>query len=216
MTRRCLNKGQQLLIIISAFLFFTTYAHASLINSDFSDGFNGWNGFLETEDSATGYNFEDELDPSAFPSNFTLMPNGVELTPTLDGDVYTYVVGLFQDFTFGPLEANTRKILSLSATPFLGDEDLNDPSFSDFFNIVLRNKTSGEERSLLTGGDFDISDWAEDELSLEFSISDIAGDINSTLALSNIELSDQINDVPEPQVFGLALLIMIMLRVKRT
>ena len=217
MAHRCPNKSYQLLIVIITFLFFTTHAHASLINSDFSNGFDGWKGYLEIENFVTGdFAFEDDLDPSTYPSNFSLLPNGIKLTPSEDGDDLAFVVGLYQDFTFGPLAANTRKILSLSSVPFLGDVDANDPDFSDFFDIFLFNETRGETRSLISGGDFDITDWAGDSLILEFFVGDVAGDINSSLALSNITLFDKINEVPEPQVFGLAILAMLLMRIKRT
>lgn len=192
-------------------LSFPGIASASLINSDFSGGFNNWEGFVDIVDElGSPLGFLDPIDPSAYSNNFILSGNTLTLMGSEEDNNGTtelfYLVGLYQNFTLSALTAGVQSFLNIDITASLFD--------SDAFQVALFDaNTFSLLADLSSGGRFDVSAWAGRDVYLEFTLIDNEGTMDSSLTVNNIAL-EQVNvEVSEPSTFSVfALVIMFFIR----
>lgn len=174
-------------------------ASADIVNSDFSDGLNSWEGVLVDYsanpfgDNVTITNFND------FAGNFSTSGNAVALTTDIDiGEVY-----LFQNFTFD----NDVSTFSLD---FFHSDELN--TF-DAFNIEL-TASGGFYHNFVTDGLLvDISSLAGQLVHFEISFADLDF-FDDILTVSDISITSAA--VPEPSSFAFFAIALFAFRQKQS
>jgi hypothetical protein len=166
------------------------FAHASLINTDFSAGFSNWT--AEIIDLNLGPQF---IDPSLYPDNFTASTNSVSLNTSTDGQNDIWSIVLFQDVIFSQMGSGALT-LSLDVT--------TDLTSNDYYFVQLRNLISNDVMDLSNGGSFDISAWIGVDATFEMGVQDLDFALPDYLVVSNINISS--TDIPEPASWLLFLL----------
>jgi hypothetical protein len=190
---------------------FPGIASASLINSDFSGGFNNWEGFVDIVDEfGSPLGFLDPIDPSAYSNNFMLSGDTLTLMGSEEDNNGTtelfYLVGIYQNFTLSALAPGVQSFLSIDVTASLFDSDAYQVALFDANTFSLL-------ADLSSGGRFDVSAWAGRDVYLEFTLIDNEGAMDSSLAVSNISLEQVTAQVSEPATFSVfALAIMLFIR----
>lgn len=204
-------------ITVSVFALLSHAAAASLVNLDFSDGFNGWSGevivfddfdlseTLFTGDAASGFF-------TTFADNYAISGDEVTLSTFFDDNTFldTFSVTLFQDFTFN-LAPDTDVFLDIMSTL-----SVTDPA-NDFVEIQIRNLDTFEVLDLTGATSFLLNDWSGVNATLEFTIQnfDFFDDAISISGLAFREESTFVSrPVSSPAVF-LLLIGVILLGVKR-
>lgn len=167
-------------------------ANAGLMNSDFSDGFNGWQAEVTSFNLDTNTNTTQSGDIfTNFVNNFSLNGDQVTLNTTALGADEFWLIVMFQDFVVDSLDAGQSMLLSLNVSNQLTSET------EDFFFVQLRDLQTNDVLDLSTGGSFDITSWAGVDASLEFGVQDNDFDLNDSLSISNLSIVQSVT-IPEP------------------
>lgn len=177
--------------------------NASLLNTDFSNGFTGWQAEISQYNLSTGTDSQSTGELFAgYTDNFLLSANQVTLTTSTTGVEDIWQVVMFQDFILSPASAGATWQLSVDISSSLS-------SVSDFAFAQLRNLDTNDILNLSSGGSFDISQWTGVHASLEFGVVDNDFILGDSLTISNLALRQQI---PEPSSLLLLTLGALALR----
>ena len=182
-------------------MMFSSQSSASLINTDFAGGFNGWEGQVNTFDTVTDVEsfFEPVVNFDDFNNSFNLLSNGVELVTAFNGDLDTFGVFLFQSFVV----SSNAVLLSLE---FLAS--------ADFFTVTLVDENLNLIHDFTTDGlGADLSALRGRQLSLEFGVEDTDFAPGDSLMVSNISLTSSPLAVPAPSSLLLMLVALFGLRI---
>lgn len=181
-------------------------ASANLINSDFSDGLNGWSGEYSdynVNDDSIGF-YQSVTDFAAFTGNFSTdsTNNSVTLSTSFSDPIEHFGIYLFQEFEV----AANSSVISLA---FEALADIATIELVDEYGNTLHN-------FIESGQSFDISTLVGSIVGLEISVEDdydvgYAVD-NNSLTVSNISISSI--PVPEPSAFLLLPFALLLLRRK--
>ncbi|MDU0356318.1 hypothetical protein RS130_22675 [Paraglaciecola aquimarina] len=176
-------------------------SYAGLINSDFSDGLNGWdqefNYYSYVDDQE--YYFEPIGNLADFTDNYIIGANSVVLTTSADADNDYFGFYLFQGF----IVDNNAFELSLEVNSIADDPSAAFVTLVDDKGDLIHDFING-------GLTFDMSSLAGSLVSLEMGIEDIDFVLNESLTVSNISISTR--SVPEPSTFVLLSLALLALR----
>ena len=180
-------------------------AYANLMNTDFSAGFEHWQGEVlifdgVSDDTASGVGI-----PDIFTDNFQLSGNEVTLQTSFDDPFEHWSVVLFQDVVFDPVAAGSSLMISLDT--LLGVTD-NGP-FGDLGFVQLRDLSTNDTLDLTAGGLFDISTWIGVDATFEIGVQD--GDFNlaDLIQVSNLTVFEQTAQVPTPTTLALFFLAIV-------
>lgn len=198
----CPRRPLTAMLLVSA-LGCSQFASAGLMNTDFSDGFNGWQAEI------TSYNLDTATDTTLsgdifadFSDNFSLSGDEISLNTTASASEELWNIVMFQDFVVDSVDAGQSLMLSLDISSQLTDEAF------DFSFAQLRNLQTNDVIDLSSGGSFDISTWAGVNASLEFGVQDGDFNLGDSLSLSGLSIM-QSSTIPEPTtvlLFGLGAL----------
>lgn len=183
----------------AALLALASPAGATLVNGDFEQGFNGWQGIVD-------FPFAETMNPDLdFPANFDASSGAAQLTTTfMDNGIF--FVGLFQTFVLDPVAPGASLFLTYDLVV-----GLSDPAFDlalaqialPDFSIVI---------SLLNQSHVDITPLAGQGVELLFGISDGDGP-GDVLTVDNVRISP--TATPEPGtvvLFALASAVLLLAR----
>ena len=165
--------------VFTAGLMFSSLSNAALINGDFSNGFNGWQGETDLSGSIPGANFDASTGAAILTTDFDLGGS--------------YAVNIFQTFTVQSL-TTSGNTLSLDFDLIANFDDNLDHLLaqmvdtSDASNFI--NLTSGS-------GPFDITGFAGLTVELLFGLENLAG-FDDSLEIDNIAITQNQATVPEP------------------
>ena len=192
--------------LILASLSMSYNASAGLINSDFSDGLNGWNadiGYYDITNDIDDVLYD--IDPASYNNNYSVNGNTVTLNTSFEDDqvdgIEHYDIYLFQLF-----EVNDNfKDISL------------DYSFdADLASVILINDSFDFIHDFANDKSFDLTAFSGLTIGLMFNVYDeydLGNDLmNNSLTVSNIKIST--TEVPEPSTFLIFFLALIMLMRK--
>ncbi len=159
-------------------------AQAGLLNADFSQGFNHWQGIgYWTDPQANTNGVETNLNFSAYPASFALNAGILQLTTALSQQREWWSLLMFQDFT---LQASSGQKVWLHINL---QKQLSSPD--DFYFVQLRDLDTNDALDLSAGGSFDVTAWAGRQLSLEFGVQDNDFVLGDKLQLTRLELQVQ-------------------------
>ncbi|GAB3036524.1 PEP-CTERM sorting domain-containing protein [Bowmanella dokdonensis] len=194
-------------VLLLAGLCYSQFAAANIINQDFANAFDNWQGEVISYNAGSGTNSTASGDIfAAFSNNFSLGGNQVTLATSATGMDEFWSVLLYQDFVLDPSAGGAPLTLSLDVADNLTGDD-------DFFFAQLRNLDTNDVLDLSGGGSFDVSDWVGINASLEFGVQDGDFNLGDSLSISNIRLAEQVTEVPEPSsLLLLALGALLLLR----
>ncbi|MBD3584854.1 hypothetical protein HHX48_03775 [Salinimonas sp. HHU 13199] len=181
----------------------TQTASADLINTDFSSGFSGWRAEI------ISFNYPSGMDSSEtgnifnqFSDNFSLSDNGVTLTTSSDAMNDYWSVSMFQEVML----SEDIQTLSLNLQASVTD------AATDLFYVQLRDLSTNDAIDLTAGGQFDISLWAGQWVSLEFGVMDFDFIPADSITVSDISLSYA--SVPAPAT-GVLLMVGALAALRR-
>ena len=183
-------------------LLWSNFSTAALLNGDFSSGFDNWQG----ETTLSGV-----VNPSLFSDNFSASASGAVLTTDLSsrGDG-SKLVELFQNFSVESL-LSPSNTLSLSLGVILDLDHVTDMFLAHIVNV---NNVS-HFLDLTSGGSFDITSFAGEDVQLWFSLENngTPDGSNDSATISNIQISQNqvFGSVPEPSSIVLMGVIGLML-----
>ncbi|MDU0356044.1 hypothetical protein RS130_21040 [Paraglaciecola aquimarina] len=186
-------------------------ANATLLNSDFSSGFDNWQAAVTVYDGVDDISSSGDLF-STYPDSYSTAADSATLTTNLDaagGEVWEVV--MFQDFQLDSILMGSSLWLSLDILVDLTDA-LDDFAFAylkDDMDIILKDLT--------LGGSFDVTAYAGDNVSIEFGVLDGDLVLGDTLTVSNIDITEvfaPITTVPAPAT--LFLFVASLIWLKRT
>lgn len=184
------------------------YASAALMNSDFSSGFDHWQGEVVTYNYDTNSDNYDLGDiTGSYADNYMITGNSATLTTSFDDENDYWSVVLFQDFTVDTITADSTLTLSLDVEIEL-TSIFDDYAFVELLDLD-DNLTAID---LTTGGSFDITAWSGVNASIQFGVMDGDFDVFDSLTVSNLTITETLAKVPEPSTVlifltGIALLI---------
>lgn len=187
------------------------YASATLINSDFSSGFDNWQGEVVT------YNYTDDNEIvsvgdiiDSFQVNFEASANSATIMTSFDDDNDYWSVMLFQDFTVDNIAEDSSLTLSLDVIFDLTNM-FDDYAFAELLDLD-DNLTAID---LTSGGDFDITAWSGANASIQFGVVDGDFDVFESLTVSNLNITETPAEVPEPSTLFIFLAGLIALTRKQ-
>ncbi|EWH09566.1 hypothetical protein DS2_12063 [Catenovulum agarivorans DS-2] len=192
-------------VVFMAGMALSSTAFAGLINADFSNDLNGWEGDVFIYEYATDSTFEEyNVNVGDYTANFATAGNSVTLTTSADQDNEYYGIYLFQQFE---VAANSA-VLSLEYSTFLTEplDDLFQVSLVDQNFDLLHDFT-------IDGLSTDISAYAGSEIALYFGVLDGDFSLGDSLTVSNISISSV--PVPEPTTFAIFALGLAGLSVRK-
>jgi hypothetical protein len=223
-----MSKYKHLKHLSSSFIFLFTFcfcinANATLLNSDFSSGFDDWQAEVEYIDGTSGL---DEIDDgniiASFPDSFSSFGNSATLTTAFDGNNGNelWSVLMYQDFMFDSIMAGSSLWLSLDVIFVLTDGGtfpvVGDPStgfLDDFAFAQLVDDLGNVLLDLSTGGTFDVTAWAGIDVALEFGVIDNDFLLGDALTVSNIVITEvKAAQVPSPATLFLYILGIVLLK----
>lgn len=177
---------------IPLLLGFSGFSQASILNPDFSQGFEHWQAQVSQFDPLTA-NSTTQTGAIAplFPESFSLAGNSLTLSTSYQQDLENWSLLLFQDLQFDTLASGQSLWLSLSLLSWLSSAD-------DFYFAQLRDLATNDVLDLTAGGSFDISSWTGRALTLEFGVQDNDFQLGDLLTISDLNLSISNNSVPAP------------------
>ena len=177
---------------IPLLLGFSGISQASILNPDFSQGFDHWQAQVSQFDplSADSTTQTGAIAP-LFPESFSLSGNSLTLSTAYQQDLENWSLVLFQDLQFDALASGQSLWLSLSVLSWLSSAD-------DFYFAQLRDLATDDVLDLTTGGSFDISSWTGRALTLEFGLQDNDFQLGDMLTISDLNLNIANNSVPAP------------------
>lgn len=187
---------------------FSSITQASILNPDFSQGFDHWQAQVSQFDplSANSISHTGPIAP-LFPQSFSLSGNSLTLSTALQQDLENWSLVLFQDLQFDALASGQSLWLSLNVLAWLTDGGVD-----DFYFAQLRDLASNDVLDLTAGGSFDISSWTGRALTLEFGLQDNDFQLGDRLAISDLQLRITNNTVPAPATALLLLPALWLLR----
>ncbi|BCO19666.1 hypothetical protein KUC3_25230 [Alteromonas sp. KC3] len=202
-----LNKKQTTVVywccitLLMLALSLSSKASATLINSNFDNALDGWQGQVDIFDGANELFFVDINNFSDFSNNFSSNAGTLSLSTDFQGADEIFGVYLFQSFT---VSASTHSLsLAFSAA-------------ADFFQVALFDSSSNLLHDFNTdGATADLSVLRGQQVSLEFAVGDTNFSLGDTLTVSNIQLADSSVAVSEPVSFSLLLIAFAGLWVRR-
>ncbi|WP_158967234.1 hypothetical protein [Paraglaciecola sp. L3A3] len=211
----CKNKNfkhltKSFLLLIS--FFFGLNANATLLNSDFSLGFDNWQAAVTVFDGTDDISSSGDLF-ATYPDSYTTVPDSAILTTNFDAvfnDVWEVV--MFQDFQLDNILMGSSLWLSLDVLT-----DLTDP-LSDFAFAYLKDDMNNILEDLTLGGSFDVTAYAGDDVSIEFGVLDGDLFLGDTLTVSNIKITEMlapINPVPAPATLFLFVISLCLIKRSR-
>jgi hypothetical protein len=194
---------------IPLLLGFSSISQASILNADFSQGFDHWQAQVSQFDPLSA-DSTTQTGPIAplFPESFSLSDNRLTLTTALQQDLENWSLVLFQDLQFDALASGQSLWLSLNIMAWLSTSD-------DFYFAQLRDLSTNDVLDLTAGGSFDISSWIGRSLTLEFGLQDNDFQLGDMLEISDLNLSIANNTVPMPATILLLLPALWLLRCGR-
>ncbi|MER2490764.1 PEP-CTERM sorting domain-containing protein [Catenovulum sediminis] len=172
---------------------------AGLINSDFTDGLDGWGGDVAYYDLINNIdNDAFDVDFGDYPANFSTGINSVTLNTSADNDNEYWGVYLFQSFMVDP----NSSLLSLSFQ-----------SSADYAYLTLVDENFNLLHDFINDGlSVDISTYTGTNVSLEMGIEDWDFVLDDYLTVSNISISQNSVPVPEPSTFLLFSIALLAVR----
>jgi len=187
-------------------LAFSSISQASILNPDFSQGFDHWQAQVSQYDPLSA-DSTTQTGPIAplFPESFSLSDNSLTLSTAYQQDLENWSLVLFQDLQFDALASGQSLWLSLNVLAWLTSTD-------DFYFAQLRDLATDDVLDLTAGGSFDISSWAGRALTLEFGVQDNDFQLGDLLTISDLKLSIANNAVPTPATALLLLPALWLLR----
>jgi hypothetical protein len=194
---------------IPLLLGFSSISQASILNADFSQGFDHWQAQVSQFDPLSA-DSTTQTGPIAplFSESFSLSDNRLTLTTALQQDLENWSLVLFQDLQFDALASGQSLWLSLNIMAWLSTSD-------DFYFAQLRDLSTNDVLDLTAGGSFDISSWIGRSLTLEFGLQDNDFQLGDMLEISDLNLSIANNTVPMPATILLLLPALWLLRCGR-
>ncbi|NHN39741.1 PEP-CTERM sorting domain-containing protein [Pseudomaricurvus alcaniphilus] len=199
-------------LVIIFGLFGSHLASASLMNADFSSGFDFWSGEIATFDvDSAALTFGPTPLPLVVDDNYSLVAGGAKISNSFDptagvAGVETFFISLYQDFTVDAIAAGSTLELSLTVI-----DGLTGP----FDGAVQLIDLSGglADLDLTAGGAFDITAWAGlTTASFVVFVDDFDFSLPTApdmLTVSGITFTETLAAVPEPAsilLIGLGLL----------
>jgi len=191
---------------IPLLLGFSSFTQASILNPDFSQGFEHWQAQVSQFDpqSANSTTLTGAIAP-LFPESFSLNGNRLTLTTAYQQDLENWSLVLFQDLQFDELAVGQSLWLSLGVFASLSSVD-------DFYYAQLRDLVTHDVLDLSAGGSFDISSWTGRALTLEFGLQDNDFQLGDWLTISDLNLRLASHSVPAPATALLLLPALWLLR----
>lgn len=203
------------LVLFAVSASFGSGASAGLMNADFSAGFTGWSGELCTFNATTLADscYDDAtmmpipplpVDPSSYSDNYILPGAGsAKISTSSAGDVDTYFVSLFQDFTVDAIAPGSTLDLSLSVLTMLTTPSNGAVQLIDNGGVL-------PTIDLTAGGIYDITSWVGASAQLALFVSDddfTLPALTDMITVSDITFTETAS-VPEPGsllLFGLGM-----------
>ena len=199
------------MLLLSGFMANT--ANADFINTDFSNGFDNWQGEVLGFDYTAAPGLEDFADvgdiTATYPDNFTLSGPAATVTTTADATSDYYSIVMFQDAFLDILAPNESLWLSLGVSTSLTS------AVDDFFFVQLRNLATDDVVDLSAGGSFDITAFTGNNVTFEFGVQDNDFVLGDALTVSNISFDVTATDVSAPAGTLLAALGLGMMAWRR-
>ncbi|WP_198245447.1 PEP-CTERM sorting domain-containing protein [methane-oxidizing endosymbiont of Gigantopelta aegis] len=186
---------------------------AGLQNGDFSSNFDNWSGQVDYIDDYTA----SQMNAVTTPDFFTIEGTGGEAKLSTNYDFITgigWAVTMFQDFTMPTLSAAGNSLwLDFDFMVQLDDIAGGDNWFAqigDGIGPLIDIDIAG-------AGPFDVTSFAGLNVQILFGLENMAGG-DDWLKIDNITITEQMqaNNVPEPGVFALLGLGVLMLRRKNS
>ncbi|RVU32065.1 hypothetical protein EOE67_19000 [Rheinheimera riviphila] len=185
---------------------FSGFSQASILNPDFSQGFEHWQAQVSQFDPAANESSAQSGSIAGlFPESFSLAGNSLTLSTAYQQDLENWSLVLFQDLQFDVLASGQSLWLSLSVLSWLSSAD-------DFYFAQLRDLATDDVLDLTAGGSFDISSWTGRALTLEFGLQDNDFQLGDMLTVSDLNLRIANNAVPAPATALLLLPALWLLR----
>ncbi len=211
--------------ILLATLFISGTANAAVIYSSLDDGFDDWQGYIEYDDSMGNFGLIDDIDPATdFQNNFRISGSTMTVLPTEETDgTYHYIVGIYRTFNLSSLQPNQERSISIRSLASLGDLFPDDPFFTDNYTIRITNLNTYEELVAdavngtlnSTGTDiFDITSWGSATIEIDLQIADFTGDINSSLDITEVSITERATEVDAPSTLSIAVLLFFVSRLR--
>lgn len=185
------------------------WSQASILNPDFSQGFDHWQAQVSQFDPLSA-DTSTQTGPIAplFPESFSVNDNQLTLTTALQQNLENWSLVLFQDLQFDMLASGQSLWLSLKVLAALTSSD-------DFYFAQLRDLATDDVLDLTGGGSFDLSHWTGRALTLEFGLQDNDFQLGDLLSIRDLQLSIVNNTVPTPATVLLLLPALWLLRRRR-
>lgn len=193
-------KYKMKLIILLVCALISRSAFAELINSDFTNGYNGWHSDVTFYDVNSGSDIADlDIDFSNYTDNFVLASNSLTLNTSGDFDNEYWGLYAYQEFQV----ASNSSALSL--------ELAHD---ADYVYVTLVDENFDLIHDFLSDGLIaDLTAFSGMGVSLEFGIEDFYDDgipLNENyLTISNVSISTVPVPVPEPSSFAIFALALV-------
>lgn len=188
---------------------FCCSSQASILNPDFSQGFDNWQAQVSQFDPSTAESTSQSGYITAlFPESFSLQGDSLILSTAYQQDLENWSLLLFQDLQFDSLATGQSLWLSLDVLALLSSAD-------DFYFAQLRDLTTDDVLDLTAGGSFEISSWTGRALTLEFGLQDNDFQLGDSLTVSGLALNTFSNTVPSPATALLLLPALWLLRRSR-
>lgn len=187
---------------------FSSVSQASILNPDFSQGFDHWQGQVSQFDPLSAESTTQSGSIAGlFPESFSLSGNSLTLSTAYQQDLENWSLLLFQDLQFDALASGQSLWLSLNVLAWLTDGGAD-----DFYFAQLRDLATDDVLDLTAGGSFDISSWTGRALTLEFGLQDNDFQLGDLLTISELNLRLANNSVPAPASVLLLLPALWLLR----
>lgn len=197
-------------LILLLTLCFCLNANATLLNSDFSSGFDNWLADVEYFDGTDDIVVNGNIFAS-YTDNFSSSLGSATLTTAVDSNTGTdaWAIAMYQDFVLDTIMLGNSLWLDLDVLISLTHLD-------DFAFAQLHDYISGNTIDLTSGGPFDVTAWAGNNVALEFGVADADYNLGDTLTVSNISFTEVAAPNPVPAPPTLLLLGLGLILLKRT
>jgi len=179
-------------------------AQASLLNPDFSQGYQHWQAAVSWTDGQTGASGNDSGDIfSQYPDSFSHSGGTAFITTALQQQREIWSLLMFQDLQLNAVGAGKALYLQLQLQASLSSTD-------DFYFAQLRDLDSNDALDLSSGGRIDVTAWIGRNLTLEFGLQDNDFVLGDRLQLSGLAL--EVAEVPAPATALLLAAGLLLLR----
>ena len=179
-------------------------AQASLLNADFSQGYQHWQAAVSSTDLQDGSSATESGDLfSTYPAAFSQSGSSVTLSTALQAQRELWSLLMYQDLQLNTVGAGKALWLQLDIQAVLSSTD-------DFYFAQLRDLDSNDVLDLSAGGRFDLTAWIGRNLTLEFGVQDNDFVLGDTLTFGQLQFDTQ--DVPAPASLLLVCSALLLLR----